>query len=273
MSHTSRRGPPVECPLASLGRNTPARETQTYHHPLSSSPLQVYQMSRESPILNSNNIIYSSRSSEHNSIPISDSKNYHLSRSSSSSLDQPYTLRRDLDEDVYRPPPRNYTPSVQMESILSYHDRLSPDTIDRTRSAYLHTDLRDDNSTTETSSVVVVNHNNRYYLEEKMDSLYIQGAIRNMPGIGNNKSTNSIDSERYYLEENMDNMCHYPPPNRLESDSPNLMRRASSPSETSSSDRYLINGSRSSSALINKLRTAKLQSQDRLYSQSNLDKR
>lgn len=51
MSH--RRAPPIECPLASLGHTLPSEHQ--YHHPLSSSPLNPndYQMpSRKSPILN-----------------------------------------------------------------------------------------------------------------------------------------------------------------------------------------------------------------------------
>lgn len=64
MSHqTARRSQAptsLECPLASLGRNTAAvmdtlngLHQPTFHHPLSSSPLdpQVYQMSRKSPDL------------------------------------------------------------------------------------------------------------------------------------------------------------------------------------------------------------------------------
>lgn len=86
MSHTSRRG--IECPLASLGRNTPTHnlDTQSYHHPLSSSPLnpQVYQMSRKSPILQQ------------------EFEMYHLPNSQE---------------------PRNHT---QIDSLLSFHDRLSP---------------------------------------------------------------------------------------------------------------------------------------------------
>lgn len=93
MSHTSMRG--IECPLAQLGRNTPSLDTQTYHHPLSSSPLnpQVYQMSRKSPILQQEFEMYHLPNSE----PIINSQ-----------------------------PPRSARNHTQIDSLLSYHDRLSP---------------------------------------------------------------------------------------------------------------------------------------------------
>lgn len=95
MSHSSRRG--IECPLALLGRNTPSLDTQTYHHPLSSSPLnpQVYQMSRKSPILQQ------------------EFEMYHL----------PNTDRMNMNNQQPRSS-RNHT--QQIDSLLSFHDRLSP---------------------------------------------------------------------------------------------------------------------------------------------------
>lgn len=74
-----------------------------------------------------------------------------------------------------------------------------------------------------------------------MDSLYI------------NEDTNHLNAnatERYYLEHSM---CSS---NSLDNNSPNYLRRASSPSETSGSDRYIIDrGTRSSSAIISNFRT------------------
>lgn len=107
-----------------------------------------------------------------------------------------------------------------------------------------------------------------------MDSLYIQGAIRrnaNTPSsLTRNQSGSSNNTERYYLEnENIDaiyNFCHAAAAvttlnshnnssskassshnDCLDSSSPNLLRRASSP-ETSGSDRYLIDRIRGSPA-------------------------
>lgn len=95
MSHTSRRG--IECPLASLGRNTPSLDTQNYHHPLSSSPLnpQNYQMSRKSPILQ---------------------QEYEMKY-------LPNTQRILNSQQPTSRPTRNHT---QIDSLLSFHDRLSP---------------------------------------------------------------------------------------------------------------------------------------------------
>lgn len=95
MSHTSRRA--IECPLASLGRNTPSLDTQTYHHPLSSSPLdpQVYQMSRKSPILQQ------------------EFEMYHL----------PTTQHELMNSQQPRSTRIHHT---QIDSLLSFQDRLSP---------------------------------------------------------------------------------------------------------------------------------------------------
>ncbi len=103
MSHTSRRG--IECPLATLGRNTPSLDAaQTYHHPLSSSPLnpQVYQMSRKSPIFQQ------------------EFEMYHL----------PNT-----ENIINAQQPRSTRNQTQIESLLSFHDRLSP-VIERDAHAY-----------------------------------------------------------------------------------------------------------------------------------------
>lgn len=234
MSHSSRRGPPIECPLASLGRNTPSLDTQTYHHPLSSSPLnpQVYQMSRKSPLLNigSDDIIYSSSNQlkENN-----ESQDVYTDSNNTSNVNQPYASRNSHSQRPYIPPPlRNYTP---IESILAYHDRLSP-VAERSAGAYHLDDLQEDNS--RNNNVVIVNHHDQYFLEDKMDSLYTM--------------QHSANTERYYLEDNMDNLGSYSAPtHRIGNSSPAFLRRASSPSETSGSDRYLINrGARKSPAIL-----------------------
>lgn len=218
MSHTSRRG--IECPLASLGRNTPSLDTQTYHHPLSSSPLnpQVYQMSRKSPILQQ------------------EYEMYHL----------PNTPRLLTSEQPTLRPTRN----TQIDSLLSFHDRLSP-VIERETNSFARSVIPviDEkiccvlpNYNSRNNHVVVVNHDkNEYFLNRKMDSLYINEDANHL---------NSNATERYYLEHSM---CSS---NSLDNNSPNYLRRASSPSETSGSDRYIIDrGPRSSSAIISNFRT------------------
>lgn len=266
MSHI-RRGPPIECPLASLGRNTPSMDTtQQYHHPLSSSPLnpQVYQMSRQSPLLSiSNNIIYTSNrnnsnininsnatesTSNHKSSTsdcveyrqlYNNKNNSNLAQSSPSSLS---SSSNEYKQTAAVPPPiiRNYTP---LESIIQYHDRLSPvDERSSQSNSYClnqHNNITNDNLRNTNNN----NSNNRdqYFLDDKLNSLYIHDAIiRHHP-------TNN--SERYYLEENMDNMCSYPTSSNGHDD---YLLRASSPSETSGSDRYFINrGARQSPAGAN----------------------
>lgn len=278
MTHQTRRGPPLECPLASLGRNSPSLEAQSYHHPLSTSPLnpQAYQMSRKSPILsiNNNDIIYPpatsrQKPSEHGSDHNQSAEVYHLSRSSSSSMDQSYELRRNIEPTPkYRPPPpRNYTP---IDSLLQYRSEHAP-------SAYLLSDPLPNSTGSNAenhSNIVVVNHNDQYFLEEKMDSLYIQGAIRGLP-LGS--ETNQYKNERYFLEESLNDLCEYNRNERMhgklnkkwfnrlgvnglfiffvENVAVHLIQRPSSPSETSGSDRYLIDRARGSPAFVNKSRS------------------
>ncbi|XP_037036987.1 F-box/LRR-repeat protein 7-like [Bradysia coprophila] len=195
MSHTSRRG--IECPLATLGRNTPSLDTQTYHHPLSSSPLnpQVYQMSRKSPIFQQ------------------EFEMYHL----------PNTQNI-----VDSQQPRSTRNHTEIESLLSFHGRLSP-VVERETHPYTRND-----------HVVIVNHQKDEYLfNDKMDSLYIN----------DDANLNSTATERYYLEHSL---CSS---NSLDNNSPNYLKRASSPSETSCSERYIIDrGARPSSSTISNFR-------------------
>lgn len=247
MNHQIRRGPPpVECPLASLGRNTPALDTQSYHHPLSSSPLnpQVYQMSRKSPNLSideTDDIIYNSTASTRHKINENDRHNetseiYHLSRSSSSSIDQSsYEIHQDSENinnntvinnskttqqiNSYISPTtsgitpirqlsttRNYIP---IDSLLKYqeHSTNSP--------SYLFENIQnsnDDKSNNgrernyDTTDIMIVNHHDQYFLEKKMDSLYIQGAVRGLP-LGS--EANHYKNDQYYLEENLNNICNF----------------------------------------------------------------
>ncbi|XP_058448453.1 F-box/LRR-repeat protein 7 [Malaya genurostris] len=283
MSLPQRRGAPVECPLASLGRNTPSMDALQYHHPLSSSPLdpQAYQMSRKTPILGIDSELYTTETSLVNSHVTSNGcksekaqeNGNMISRSSSSSLDQstsflhqppPPTVSRRGD---YRPlRPRAYTPiDALLTNTYQHHQRLSPVMMNIQRSRV--------NYQSEGQPLTSLSEADRYFLEEKMDSLYIQGAIRrnvNTPSsLTRNQSGSSNNTERYYLEnENIDaiyNFCHPAAGvtalnshnssskassshnDCLDSSSPNLLRRASSP-ETSGSDRYLIDRIRGSPA-------------------------
>ena len=124
MTHQQRRVAPVECPLASLGRNTPSMDTRQYHHPLSSSPLdpQAYQMSRSSPILTLDSDLYPSDCGKPDQGPPdglapdgggggsgggANGNGSLLSRSSSSSLDQTGSFLRQALPLPLHPPPTN----------------------------------------------------------------------------------------------------------------------------------------------------------------------
>lgn len=230
MAHTSRRGVPSgECPLASLGRNSPSMEAgKIFHHPLSSSPLdpQVYQMSRKSPILDikptiNNRLTVSAMQQSHQhikpqlnlpppppTIRSSGSSSHgpnphlyhHMSQSSTSSVEQSvYGLRNQIP--TYNHHSRSSTPNHPKTSYrLSDHDRCSSNTDSQSES-------------------------NQYFINTKLNSYYLDNEL--------------TSSERYYLEDNL-NMCHYPTNNDKHIQKTTIIRRASSPSETSESDRYML---------------------------------
>lgn len=216
MSRTSRRGPPIECPLASLGRNSLPLDTNGYHHPLSSSPLnpQVYQIAaRKSPPLNtgSSDEMYSSASnhgqkddSEH-----SPPDEFNVAYSSKSDM------KRQSEARHYRHlPPRNYTPTESMLSYSDHHRGSSSSEV----APYNHLDdrLKDDRARSNDVTPLASHHDQYFLDDDKLDAMY--------------SIQHSSSTERYFLE---DNMCSYAPTH-----TDNFMRRVSSPSETSGSDRY-----------------------------------
>lgn len=96
--------------------------------------------------------------------------------------------------------------------------------------------------------VVIVNHQKEEYLfNDKMDSLYINDDANHL---------NSTATERYYLEHSL---CSS---NSLDNNSSNYLKRASSPSETSCSERYILDrATRSSSSTHINFRTVPYNSQ------------
>lgn len=292
MSHqTARRATAptsLECPLASLGRTSNAvmdslngLHQPTFHHPLSSSPLdpQVYQMSRKSPNLSidtDTDIIYHTTSVSQQGDTVDglrgdledtqqqSAKNntqtqqlYDLSRSSSqSSLDQPQTTvqhkaatfemrgrqhalngvnvlptsasvgrtaqqqqRSNLCVGVNANQQRNF---LALEHLIQYgrHERGPSAYVLHSNSA----DTEDSSDAAPSSStnclsrhqngrgtVPAANSNNngrnaQYYLEKKMDALYLGSAIRGLP-LGSEAS--NYQSERYYLEDGLRSMCDF----------------------------------------------------------------
>lgn len=263
MQHISNRSgaPPIECPLASLGRNTPSLQTHqvTYQHPLSTSPLnpQVYQMSRQSPLLNmgDNHLLYTPDTSRTSSSKEDDLPN--SSNSSSAQLPSPKHKHQNIQPHPpsYRPPPlRNYAP---IEAILAYHDRLSPvpERSNSIPSANYHRHsqptqrIQHDHSRSRVDDVDGINRTDKDALARSNNDSYYPPDKLTMYGLPRN-----VPSERYFLEDQLDNLAPFNTSHQRHDDSsPSLfLRRASSPSETSGSDRYHTSRANRSSPAIHK---------------------
>lgn len=264
MSHVQQRAAAVECPLASLGHNTPTLDSQGYHHPLSTSPLdpQAYQMlrkSQESPILSidTDKIRYTIDTNRNNrsvntTLSSNDSQNYPSPRKASTPLDDTSTTflsRRDLQ----RLRNQTYTP---IDTITRQFPHPPPS--QRGRSTYnLNETSLPPHELTDVE---------RFFLGEKMASIFIDSAIRNgstsSGGSGTNRSNNTLDDRinengnKYIIHQDYN---YYSIPNGQisagYSSSPKLRRRTSSP-DTSGSDRYFLDRMRGSPAFIS--RNAKL---------------
>uniref|UniRef100_A0A1B0G6R9 F-box domain-containing protein n=1 Tax=Glossina morsitans morsitans TaxID=37546 RepID=A0A1B0G6R9_GLOMM len=308
MSHqTARRS---ECPLASLGRTGSAvidslngLHQSTYHHPLSSSPLdpQVYQMSRKSPDLSidTDDVIYSANSSvlQHSTetttgglkekanmtvknIQSGSAQLYNLSRSSSqSSLDQPGLLKckaanfelrngnyslngqsssSSVDRTTQQQQQQNRSEmnSNQQRNFLALghlikygcHERRSNNSGDTEDSSDANIGGNGTNQclqrqqgvccsiTSGPSNGATALNSSHYYLEKKMDSLYLGRALP----LGSEAS--NYQSERYYLEDELRTMDNFNESNeRVKGGCLMHHHGNSSPSETSGSDRYLLN--------------------------------
>ncbi|EDW81065.2 uncharacterized protein Dwil_GK11217 [Drosophila willistoni] len=280
----------LECPLASLGRNSNAVRDQLaaahYHpHPLSSSPLdpQAYKMSRKSPSIEplpsrsstpqpnetANGICHLVQQkaatfelrgrghtrSEQSTIYGATHSTASVGRQAKhKSIDNAPGPAPAIRSTVPVPQPRNF---LTLEHVLQYGAQ---------RSSWLHgnnadTEDSSDNNTGVPSgsgsgtaagrrrpqggrcSVPAVLTNSRtasndYLLDKKMESLFLGNALRTLP-LGAEAS--QYQNECYYLEdyssggsgnERLAERLHHP--------------RTSSPSETSGSDRYLLNRSTNS---------------------------
>lgn len=286
MSHKSRRPPPIECPLASLGHNSPSSDHQpSYHHPLSSSPLNPTVYQRTSPLLNINSdgiIQYTGGAHE------TDESNKSTDEASISDNQQRPQQSNDIDRtngsscnnsEYVNCSNGNYR--LQMPCYANAVDsyRVDGDGIAGAASSRSNGSLKlrkrndaksrvnaidyaiDGNSSLDECYThghkssrpdSIIGHTEQYFLENKMRTFFIQESGRN--NNGNHGSSGSghvnggtcsggrgdykskkfpyVKGDRYYLENNLNN--------RIETMSPNYLRRPSSPSETSESDRYLI---------------------------------
>lgn len=245
MSHRSRRAPPIECPLASLGHNhNRTADHHQYHHPLSSSPLNPndYQMSmRKSPLINigAGGLIQFSTLHETDDSVKSTEDMPHLSAAINRCIN-------DTNDyvNVYRDPLEcNLSTTGESDNASSYqpknaiqtnceltsehlfdiahkrNDRLLMRRTERTRSAM-------------TNYCATIDCSEPYYLEQKMRSLLLNemnSGERNStyPFAKTHRATNSIDSDGTESRMKFDRP-------------PKFVQHPSSPSETSESDRYLL---------------------------------
>lgn len=245
----------VECPLASLGHNTPSLD-QSYHHPLSTSPLdpQAYQMlrkSQESPILSLNAKAICSPAGTKRTA--TDLNTFPPQRNTSTPYDSSALLSR---RDLQRLRNQTYTPVDAVSQIVQ------PIPLQRGRSAF---------TLNEPTVPPDMNNVEQYFSSDKMASLIIDSAMRNgkirpKPSSNNNNSGNSnhnsaSETDRVdYLDHDTSDGCYnyYNVSSaQLNGYSPKLRRRPSSP-DTSGSDRYFLDRLRGSPAFVS--RNAKLTS-------------
>ncbi|XP_011191999.1 F-box/LRR-repeat protein 7 [Zeugodacus cucurbitae] len=242
MSHqTARRAQAptsLECPLASLGRNSSAvidsltgHHQPPYHHPLSSSPLdpQVYQMSRKSPDLSidADDIIYTPSASQQGDTVdgllnelVNIEEDAESAAAVASSLNATEQRNHTLPEMYQLPHSGSHSGGTTGGRITRHQGgRCSVPTV---------------SSTVNGGST----RNMQYFLEKKMDALYLGNAIRALP-LGSEAS--HFQNERYFLEDGLRNICNYNSGAERLADAHYMRHHTSSPSETSGSDRYLLN--------------------------------
>ncbi|XP_050335691.1 F-box/LRR-repeat protein 7 [Bactrocera neohumeralis] len=242
MSHqTARRAQAptsLECPLASLGRNSSTvidsltgHHQPPYHHPLSSSPLdpQVYQMSRKSPDLSidADDIIYTPSASQQGDTVdgllnelVNIEEDAETAAVAASALNATAQRNHTLPEMYQLPHSGSHGGGTTAGRITRHQGgRCSVPTV---------------SSAVNGGST----RNMQYFLEKKMDALYLGNAIRALP-LGSEAS--HFQNERYFLEDGLRNICNYNNGTERLADAHYLRHHASSPSETSGSDRYLLN--------------------------------
>lgn len=232
MSH--RRAPPIECPLASLGHTLPSEHQ--YHHPLSSSPLNPndYQMSsRKSPILNigADGLIQFSTLNETDDSSKSIEDISHLSTAIN------HNLNNNNDYvNIYRNPLQcNLSTTGESDSASTYQQKTgeSGETSETNKNilniAHKRNDrllMRNGRTKSAMSNYVyngTIECGQPYYLENKMRSLFLHDA-NTYPFT---KTDRAYEMECSESRMKMEKVTRFP-------------QRPSSPSETSESDRYLL---------------------------------
>lgn len=253
MSH--RRVPPIECPLASLGHNLPSEHQ--YRHPLSSSPLNpndYHLSSRKSPILNigADGLIQFASTlheTDGNSLKSIDDVTSHLR----TAINHKHNDTNDY-VNIYRNPLQCLSMAGESDSASNYnshshhhhhhhhnHQKESEENSEPNENILNLAHKRNDRLLMRTprTKSAMGNHNNQtidggepHFLENKLRSLHVSDVthttadrISTYPFA---KTERALDFE--YGENNR---MRFGRPNRF-------IQRPSSPSETSESDRYLV---------------------------------
>lgn len=264
MSHKARRAPPIECPLASLGHTTSVElHHPTYHHhPLSSSPLDLDPIPRTSSALsgNANGSVYSNiECDENDSKTINDSQaamcnnyeNQMFSRNNLKKVKQnityrsmPYEYNGESSDNVsYR---QDGNSSDSSRNLRYENRRLATEILGSDRKSSSNSNRNKQitpNAFNLDSNICYhqplnkeqINHGDQYYLENKMRTLLLQE---------NTNDFQNFPYERHFLVSS----------NGTGNNSPNYMRRPSSPSETSESDRFERTTRESPASSINRSR-------------------
>ncbi|EDV94943.1 GH23468 [Drosophila grimshawi] len=288
MSHktSTRRAPDLECPLASLGRTSNAVRDQLaaahYHHPhpLSSSPLdpQAYKMSRKSPNLghNVNDTVASSQQTPATAAAAAAAVTtaaamLHMVQQKAATFElrgrhtrhDPSTFGAHSTASVGRHAQAKKSPELQtLPAPVTRTTAPVPQPRNFLTLDWLHGNSADTEDSSDNNAggangrrrgqaqggrcsvpTVLVPCNNgssaQYLLDKKMESLYLGNALRALP-LGAEAS--QYQNERYYLEDYSSGSGNERLPERLHHP------HNSSPSETSGSDRYLLNRSTNSPA-------------------------
>lgn len=233
MSH--RRAPPIECPLASLGHNLPSEHQ--YRHPLSSSPLNPndYQLSsRKSPILNigADGLIQFSMAMHETDDSVTGDVS-HLS----SAINHNHNDTSDY-VNIYRNPLQCLSTAGESDSASNYHQKESEDNSEPNENILNIAHKRNDrllmrNGRTKSAMSTynqTIDCGEPYFLENKMRSMYVHDThtaerISTYPFA---KTERAFDFE--YGDSRL----------KLSRPTARFIQGPSSPSETSESDRYLL---------------------------------
>lgn len=215
----------VECPLASLGLHIPRTLDQSYHHPLSTSPLdpQAYQIlrkSQESPIFSPNEFKRSNNATDSNTFP--PQRNVSTVNGSSVILS-----RRDLQRI------RNQTYTAFDTTDTSAPPVALPRTLVQ-------------NSTSDEDT-------QKYLMCHKISNLALRDDGTTSDDAVNNYDSHNFSYQNYQniIDPTDFNYYNVSTSTQINNSSPKLRRRPSSP-DTSGSDRYFLDRSKGSPAFTSR---------------------